>query len=261
MSNLTQEWGAFMTFSGAATLTVESRTRALRKVERECGDLLALTGREVVAYLAQYQRASTRATILSYIRCFYEWAVDQGLLDANPCEKIPKVKVPGGTPRPAPVEDIRAMMAGADPRTRAMALLMMYAALRSCEVAPFRKEHLRRDSAGHWWVDIPRSKGGAEHRSVPIPEDAALEVLAAPGWAIGPQAVRNAISKAFREAGSPCTGHQLRHYYGTSALQSTQNLRKVQEMMRHASPATTARYTKVTPSELAEAAEGLPRIA
>lgn len=260
MSNLTKEWGAYMAFTGAAPLTVETRTRALRKVERERGDLLTLTTRDVIAYLAAYQKAPTRATLLSYIKCFYAWAVDQGLLEENPTDKIPKIKVPGGEPRPAPVEDIQAMMAKAEPRTRAMALLMMYAGLRSCEVAPFRKEHLRQSADGRWWVDIPRSKGG-HHQSVPIPADAAGEILAAPGWDIGPQAVRNAISKAFREVGSPCTGHQLRHYFGTSALQSTQNLRKVQEMMRHASPATTARYTKVTPSELSDAAEGLPRIA
>ena len=60
------------------------------------------------------------------------------------------------------------------------------------------------------------------------------------------------MSKALKAVGSTATPHMLRHY-GTSALQATQNLRKVRQMMRHASP-TTARYTLVTSDELAQAA-------
>ena len=63
------------------------------------------------------------------------------------------------------------------------------------------------------------------------------------------------------DAGSSATPHMLRHYYGTAALSATQNLRQVQEMMRHASPATTARYTAVASDELTRAAESLPQIA
>jgi integrase len=73
--------------------------------------------------------------------------------------------------------------------------------------------------------------------------------------------VQKIIREAFRAVGSPCTGHQLRHYFGTTALRATENLRVVQQMMRHASPATTARYTLITSHETSDAAEGLPRIA
>jgi site-specific recombinase XerD len=49
--------------------------------------------------------------------------------------------------------------------------------------------------------------------------------------------------------------HMLRHAYATALLRATEdggagaNLRVTQELMRHASPATTAVYTQVTDQE------------
>jgi site-specific recombinase XerD len=48
------------------------------------------------------------------------------------------------------------------------------------------------------------------------------------------------------------------HWYGTTLLEKTQNLRVVQEAMRHEDPATTAVYTKVRATEIAQAAALLP---
>ena len=140
------------------------------------------------------------------------------------------------------------------------ALLMAYGGLRCCEVAPAHPDHLSQRSDGHWWLDIPHSKGG-HHQSVPLAEWVALEFLAFPPWHVTVQTVQRDVRQAFRDVDSPATPHQLRHYYGTTALHSTQNLAKVQKMMRHVSPATTARYTLVDSDELSAAAESLPRIA
>jgi integrase len=198
--------------------------------------------------------------MLSYLRAFYGWALAEELIGSDPTEKIPGVKVPSGSPRPAPHDAVVAMLHSATPRTRIMALLMVYGGLRCCEVADFRPEHLTQNADGRWWVRIPHGKGG-KAASVPFPAVIAAEVLAGPSWDVSTQTVQKDVRKALRDVGSPATPHQLRHYYGTSALQSTQNLRKVQEMMRHASPATTARYTQVSSEELSDAAEHLPRIA
>lgn len=55
-----------------------------------------------------------------------------------------------------------------------------------------------------------------------------------------------AISRAMQRAGVEATAHQLRHWYGTSLLESGADLRTVQELMRHESLATTQVYTRVT---------------
>lgn len=260
MTSPIQRWADHMRFTGAASTTIATRTRMMRRLAALHGDPLSLDRSALIAFLAVYDRPSTRSTMLSYLRAFYSWAHGEGLVDADPTLRIPGVKVPTAVPRPAARDDVAAMLRAADPRTRCMALLMVYAGLRCCEVAAFRHEHLAQAADGGWWVEIPHSKGG-HRQSVPIPRDIAVEILAGPAWEVGTQTVQKAVREALSGVGSPATPHQLRHYYATTALQSTQNLRKVQHLMRHASPATTARYTLVASSELSDAAEGLPRIA
>lgn len=252
--NPIQDWADFMRFKGASPRTVTSRVRTLRRVEREHGDLLTLTKADLIAFLAPYSHASTRSTMLSYLRSFYAWALVEELVEHDPTARIPSVKVPAGVPRPAPAEVIERMLATAAPRTRSMAALMVYAGMRCFEVAAFRPEHLERRSDGRWWVDIPNAKGG-HHQAVPIPALAAEMVLAGPSWEVTVQTVQKDVRDALRAVGSPCTPHQLRHAYGTKMLRETGNLAKVQRLMRHASPVTTTRYAKVEDEELSSAVE------
>lgn len=259
--HLVDQWAADMTFRGMSPRTIGCRRRALLRLERVAGKPLAdLTRTDIVTYLSGYAAASTRSTVLSYVRCFYAWANEAEVLDVNPAAKVPAVKAPPGGPRPASVVDVQAMLRTAPPRTRIMALLMVYAGLRCFEVAAFRPEHLTQRGDGAWWVEIPHGKGN-KRGAVPLPADVAAEVLAGPSWDVTVQTVQKDVRAALKAVGSSATPHQLRHYYGTSLLQTTQNLRYVQDMLRHASPATTARYTQVDSAELSAAAEHLPRIA
>lgn len=260
MTTLTQ-WASHMRFTGAADSTVRTRVRALRRLEREYGDPLTLTRDDLTAFLSTYDHASTRSTNLSYLRCFYAWAVDEDLITENPCRKLSGVKVPSATPRPAALSDVVALLETAPTRTRVFALLMAYGGLRCFEVAGVRTARdLDKAPDGRWWLTIPHAKGG-HTQTVPLPAWVADELRAAPEWAVSVQTVQRDVRRGFIRVGSTATPHQLRHFYGTSALRSVGNLRIVQQMMRHASPATTARYTLVASSETSDAAEGLPRIA
>ena len=254
------KWASHMKFTGAAPNTVSTRLRALRRLQREYGDPLTLTRDDLTAFLSAYDHASTRSTNLSYLRVFYAWAVEEELIEENPTRRLGSVKVPPGLPRPAALSDVVALLETAAPRTRLFALLMAYCGLRCCEVALVRHAHITQRGDGTWWLTIPLAKGGGDG-AVPIPSWVAAEVLAAPEWNVTVQTVQRDTSKAFKRVGSEATPHQLRHFYGTSALQQTQNLRYVQQMMQHASPATTARYTLVQSSEISGVAESLPRIA
>lgn len=252
-------WAAEMEFSGKAPATIACRSRALRLLAKEVGDPLTLGKAELVGWLAQRQHPSTRSTLLAYLRSFYQWAQREGLIDDDLTERITPIKVPNADPRPADAEDIQAALRVADSRTRSMILLMAFCGLRSCEVAGVRPEHFHRDAAdGRWTLEIPRSKGG-HRQTVKVPADVARIVLDGPTWDVSAQTVQKSVREALREADSSATPHQLRHYFATTLLHTTDNLRVVQEAMRHVSPATTARYTRVQSSELSDAVEALPR--
>jgi integrase len=257
--DLLAAYAAHLRLTGAAEMTISTRLRTLRRLERQAGPLLTLTRHDLVAWLGQHPRASTRSTLQSYLRSFYGWAVLEEFLDVDPTRRIPTVKTPRAVPRPVPTDELVAALAAAPPRERAWLLLMAYAGLRTFEVAAYRREHAWRGVDGTWWLRIPRGKGGNDQQ-VPLPAWVAEELQRAPDWSITAQTVQRNIPRLFRSVGSKATAHQCRHWYATAALRSTNNLRVVQEMMRHATPATTARYTLVSSSEATAAAEGLPRL-
>lgn len=57
------------------------------------------------------------------------------------------------------------------------------------------------------------------------------------------------VSRVFWAIGVEGSFHRCRHYYGTSLLRAGVNIRVVQELMRHASLATTAAYLGVDQEE------------
>lgn len=259
MPSLLEAWAGWMALGGSSTATVRCRVGALRRLERDSGTPLLEADRMTIAtWLAAFDHASTRSTNLSYVRCFYAWAVSEGLLDVDPTRRLPKIKVPRATPRPVPTAQLEAILWSARPRERLWIELMAYAGLRVSEVALFRPEHVWQAVDGAWWLRIPRGKGGHEQQ-VPLPAWLAEELREAEPWSVGVQSVYRRVRKLLLAAGSTSTPHALRHWYATAALRQTGNLRTVQQMMRHASPATTARYTLVTSDEVVQAAEGLPR--
>lgn len=254
------QWAAEMEFSGKSPATIACRSRALRLLAKQSGDPITRTRADLITWLAARPKASTRSTLLAYLRSFYQWAQREGIIDDDPTERIGPIKVPMGDPRPAAVTDIGAALHAANPRTRSMILLMAYCGLRCCEVAGVRPEHFRQSTEGTWTLTIPRAKGGSR-QTVPVPARIVDAVLAGPSWDVSAQTVQKNVRDAFRACGSSATPHQLRHYFGTTMLNTTDNLRIVQEAMRHKSPATTARYTKVEQAELSAAVESLPNIA
>lgn len=75
------------------------------------------------------------------------------------------------------------------------------------------------------------------------------------GFALGYHGLGNLIARYAKAAGvkKKVTPHLWRHTCATHLLQNRANLRHVQEMLGHKSPATTERYLRVTIADLKDA--------
>ncbi len=87
-----------------------------------------------------------------------------------------------------------------------------------------------------------------------VPTSAEALLLGARGGRIEPTAIRRALRRRLGEAGLPHRGpHALRHAYATHLLEGGGDLRAIQELLGHASLASTEIYTRVSVSHLRQA--------
>ena len=202
---------------------------------------------------------STMKTFRSTMREFYRWAMLHSLTDRNPAELLPRVRVAAGVPRPAEEDALEAALADSDTRTRLMVRLAAFAGLRCREIALVHTDDLVRDLVG--WSLVVHGKGD-RIRYVPLPDDLARDLLAfadGPGWLfpglIDGHLSAQYVSKLIARVLPGATAHQLRHRFATRAYQlGGRDIRAVQELLGHASVATTQIYTGVESDAVRRAA-------
>lgn len=232
------------------------------------------------------------ALILSGWRGFFQWAARQGLVPMNPVEGVRAPRAPKPLPKALSVEDalqlVNHVNAEADPwleaRDAAMAELLYGSGLRVAElvgldVAPGPDtERLARG-----WIDLADGEAhvlgkGSKRRIVPVGSAAVqalhswLAIRAHPiaagalepalfvgrrGARLTAQSVWVRLRERARQAGLTTSVHPhvLRHSFASHLLQSSGDLRAVQELLGHASIATTQIYTRLDFQHLAQAYE------
>lgn len=210
---------------------------------------------DVVRYLAGRRglSAEARKSMCISLRSYFLWCWTRDLTEHDLSKCLPAVHVPAGLPRPIPDVNLRKALHEADEETRLMLLLGCYAGLRRAEIAGVHSDHV----AG--MTLIVTGKGGRTRR-VPIHPMLAGRLARVRGWAF-PSPVRagqhvtgdyiaDRLSKVLP---APYTAHSLRHYFATMAYRGTHDLRAVQQLLGHARPETTARYTLVDEDALTAA--------
>jgi len=215
-------------------------------------------------------QSSSLALRLSALRSFFDWLVSQGELNANPAKGISTPKAPRHLPKNIDVDDINRLLDIDinDPlavRDRAMLEVMYGAGLRLSELVNMDCRHMDL-ATGEVWV---MGKGSKERR-VPIgktaviwvehwldlrelfgPDDDAL-FLSKQGKRISTRNVQKRFSEWGIKQGlnSHVHPHKLRHSFATHMLESSGDLRGVQELLGHANIRTTQHYTHVDRSRL-----------
>ena len=198
---------------------------------------------------------SARATYLSWLRSFCRWAYSEGITSADPTMKIEAPMIPRAIAHPISEADLNlALRESPNPRMTAWLMLGAKAGFRCKEMAGLQVEDLNRESTPlHLKVSNPK---GHSERIVPAHADvvAALEAYGMPAYGsvfvggfgarfISPGYVSSQISGYFRSLGIHAVAHSLRHRFGSRMYALTKDLRLVQELLGHASPATTQIYT------------------
>jgi integrase/recombinase XerD len=264
-----EEWEIYGLASGWSINTVDKRKVALHGLARHAGvPVEEVTGLAFARWLATFTAPATRLTYYKHAKSFFDWLVAAGYRGDNPVEAVKRPRAPAGVPRPVATVDLEAALATPPllrPRTEAYILLAAYAGLRVHEIAKIRGEDVDLESGALRVF----GKGGV---------DAALPlhpriVTVADGWPdrgywfgepttlghVRAQSVSQSIAKRFARVGVTMTAHQLRHWYGTAVLRASGgNLFVAQQLLRHASPATTAIYCRVEDAERSAAVLALP---
>ena len=225
------------------------------------------------------QSRSTLQRRAAAVRVFFDWAHRAGLTPGNPGASLRSPKVVRALPPTLDQADAAAMLAEAIARAqvepgpvalRDVALLeVLYASgIRVSELCGLDVADVDRDR------QAVRVLGkGRKERTVPLgaPALRALDAwlgqgrphlvrlesdpavfLGERGQRIDPRVVRRIVHRALRPVeGAPDLGpHGLRHAMATHLLEGGADLRSVQEMLGHASLATTQIYTHVSNDRL-----------
>jgi integrase len=207
---------------------------------------------------------STRYAQISHLHAFYVWAIRAGELTYDPTALIDRPRLQQRLPRPIHPADLTVAITLARGPMLAALLLAAGSGLRCCEIARLR------------WDDIHDGRArvigkGNRERVVPLHPQAipALDELARSGvyvfdgWlsaqtANPGQETSRRINAYLRGFGISATAHQLRHYAGTLAYRGSRDLRAVQLLLGHASPATTALYTALDVDDLVSVVAAIP---
>jgi integrase/recombinase XerC len=234
------------------------------------------------------QSPASIARALSAWRSFYRWRAEHGLGDANPVAGTRPPRRAQRLPKALPPDtavQLAAHVADDSPlalRDHAIIELLYSSGLRLAELVQLDWRYFEADPGSprsSSWLDLDAAEvtvlgKGGKTRLVPVGKAAVValrEWLAARallpvrdtralfvsehGARIAPRSVQQRLALRARQLGltEHVHPHVLRHSMASHVLQSSGDLRAVQELLGHASIATTQIYTRLDWQHLAKA--------
>jgi integrase/recombinase XerC len=261
--------------------TLENYTRSINLLfqlhSKPVEELEAADIRRAVAMLhAKGLSPRTLALVLSAWRGWFRWLARHRGFKSNPALGIRAPKAPRSLPKALSVEAAQRLLDGSEQkgpiglRDRAMFELLYSSGLRLAELVALDADNDKLDlRQGEVTVTGKGSKTrtvpvGAKARDalrawlqvraqVAVPREKALFV-GARGKRISPAVVGARLAAWSRASGvgQRVHPHMLRHSFASHVLQSSQDLRAVQEMLGHSSISTTQIYTHLDFQALAK---------
>lgn len=249
-------WAGWLLAGAAREATVDLRRSQIRRLGGDLVDVgpWQVSEDDLSSWLGSHGWGlETLRSHRAAVRSFYGWAHASGRIPTDPSRLLRKVPAAPALPRPAHDDVIRAAIGAADDRVYLMILLGSRHGLRRGEISRVHSDDLIPDLIG--WSLIVHGKGGKD-RPVPLLDEAARLLRALPaGWAfpngLGGHLTPGHTGKLIsRVLGAGTTPHQLRHRFATVAYAQTRDIAAVQQLLGHASVATTQRYVAVPNASL-----------
>lgn len=221
-------------------------------------------------------RATSVVRALSSIRAFHRFLLREGEAERDPTVGVIRPKLPRALPHPLSVEEVARVLEQPDPSTpaglrdRAVLETLYGAGVRVSEMVgldvddlDLEEGSLRVLGKGGKERDVPIGRFGCEAVAAYLTRVRPALVTARSrsalflnlrGGRLSRQGVTDILSKHARAAGIDrrVSPHVLRHSFATHLLEGGADVRVVQELLGHASVATTQVYTLVTKEHLRE---------
>jgi integrase/recombinase XerD len=253
--------------------------------DRDVDDLNGVDPRLIRAFVASISasthgpdeeayKATSVARTLSAVRTFHRFALREGLTEDDPTAGVVRPRLPRGLPHPLTVGEVAAVIDAPPPgsptgvRDRAILELLYGAGLRVSELTGLDVDDVDLEEGA-----VRVLGKGSKERDVPIGRMARDAVgaylrtsrpalasarsrgalfLNTRGGRLTRQSCARLLAEHARAAGvrRTVTPHDLRHSFATHLLEGGADVRVVQELLGHASVATTQIYTLVTTEHL-----------
>tara|TARA_R110001599_G_scaffold64023_4_gene179329 strand:+ start:7573 stop:8541 length:969 start_codon:yes stop_codon:yes gene_type:complete len=262
----------------------------LRKAGDENLSLTTCTHFQIRKFAAQLHarglNARSIARKLSAWRGFFAWLCEQDTIAHNPVEGIKPPKRSKPLPKALAADDAVRLVAFAPASNstaalcnRAMFELLYSSGLRVSELADLDLRYVQEPQhVSLGWVDLSAHEvmvtgKGSKMRSVPVGQAAIAAIQAwlgvrdslikadpyplflnERGTRVSARTIQMRLKAHAQEAGLPVNvhPHMLRHSFASHVLQSSGDLRAVQEMLGHSSIAATQVYTSLDFQRLAQ---------
>ncbi|HEY8098566.1 MAG TPA: tyrosine recombinase XerC [Methylobacter sp.] len=266
----------------ASEHTVKSYQRDIKHLSRYCTDKAItqwadLKHTDIRAHIAGRHRKNLSSKSLqrelSAIRSFYNYLLKKGLAEVNPAQHIQAPKQGRKLPKTLDVDQLSGLLeAGASSlleiRDLAMFELFYSSGLRLSELSALDLSDLDLSDST---LTVRKGKGG-KSRVLPVGSKAVVAIenwllqrtvknaaepalfVSSRGTRLGQRSIelrleRWCIKKGIAEHIHP---HMLRHSFASHLLESSQDLRAVQELLGHSNISTTQIYTHLDFQHLAE---------
>lgn len=218
------------------------------------------------AHRASGKQSASLYRYFMSIKAYFAWLSLNQLIDINPCQGVEAPRSVQKVPNVPTLEEVERLFNSVSDegisglRDRAILELLYSSGLRVSELCALNRSDLVNDT-----IIIRLSKRG-KWRTVPLTTEAWVHLQTylenrvdeRPamftnnlGRAINRLAVYRMVERRTQAIGRRFTPHCLRHAFATHMLDEGADLRLIQELLGHASIATTQRYTHLSAAQMA----------